>query len=382
MVGDQEKGTYWGLVVLVGALWALIGPSLFGFLSDRIPTRYGRWKPWVAVGAALTVCALLILSNPAEYWVLVAAYLFLQVADDVGQGPYSALIPSLVAPDQRGKASGIMGLLQLFAQVAGGITAFLLKDPKLIYYAIAFVTILCAFITIATVKEDRNATSYSKIRFTQAWIMPWRNHDFRWVWFTRFLNALGFYLISTYMLFYLIDIVREFSVFGVVIANTNGETKIDEAAQQSMFIIALLISSMGAIGAWIGGNLADKIGRKKVVYLSGFTMALVIPPMILFANFSLLVCLAILFGVAYGGNQSAEWALASDVMPSKEDVAKDMGLWQSSIAAPQIFSGASGRLLDYGNSIQSGLGYIITFSMASIAFFLGTILVRKIKGSS
>ncbi|MEM2786281.1 MAG: MFS transporter, partial [Candidatus Nitrosotenuis sp.] len=66
----------------------------------------------------------------------------------------------------------------------------------------------------------------------------------------------------------------------------------------------------------------------------------------------------------------------------KEDVAKDMGLWQSSIAAPQIFSGASGRLLDYGNSIQNGLGYIITFSMASIAFFLGTILVRKIKGSS
>ena len=47
------------------------------------------------------------------------------------------------------------------------------------------------------------------------WIRPFKNRDFVWVWFTRLLNALAFYLISTYLVYYLTDRFSAFKFFGV-----------------------------------------------------------------------------------------------------------------------------------------------------------------------
>ena len=48
----------WGQVVALGAAWAMIGPALFGWLSDRSTSRFGKRRPFIAIGAALTVIAL------------------------------------------------------------------------------------------------------------------------------------------------------------------------------------------------------------------------------------------------------------------------------------------------------------------------------------
>ncbi|HWP31973.1 MAG TPA: MFS transporter [Fimbriimonadales bacterium] len=381
LVPGGEKGKFWGRVVMLGAIWAMIGPSLFGFLSDRVRTRFGRWKPFVAIGAALTVVALMILANPKQYFVIVIGYLFLQVADDIGQGPYSSLIPALVSEEERGRASGILGLLRLSAQVTGGIIALVLRDVFKIYVAIAIVTILCALITLLSVREEPGFEKPKSNSFYKAWIQPWKDADFRWMWFTRFLNALGFYLISIYLLYFLIDRVRDYKILGWTIADPAHLGSKEEAAKITMFMLALSISFMGGIGALIGGKLTDTIGRKRVIMISGLIMAATIPPFIFYPHFGLLVSLAVVFGVAYGMNQSAEWALASDVMPNREELAKDMGLWQSSIATPQVLTGVSGMLLDWGNRLADGFGYQLIFLLSACAFLLGTVLVRKIRRS-
>ena len=128
LVPGGEKGRAWGMVVMVGALWAMVGPALFGYLSDRTRSRYGKWRPYLAIGSGLTVIALMTLANARQYWVIVVGYLLLQLSDDIGTGPYSSLIPALVPEHQRGRASGIMGLLALSAQVAGGVLAFFMRD--------------------------------------------------------------------------------------------------------------------------------------------------------------------------------------------------------------------------------------------------------------
>ena len=123
-------------------------------------------------------------------------------------------------------------------------------------------------------------------------------------------------------------------------------------------------------------------GMKIVVYGAGALMTVVLPPFVLWPYFTVMVFLAVLFGIGYGAYQSADWALVSDVMPSKEDMAKDMGIWQSSVSTPQIFSGAVGALVDWGNAFRPGFGYTYTFLFAGLAFGVGTILIRKIKGST
>ena len=380
IVGDS-KAAAWGSVVFIGACWALLGPALFGTLSDRL----GKWRPFVSIGAALTTLALFLLPQSTQLWHLILGYLLLQVADDMAQGPYAALIPGLVETEQRGRASGIMGLLAMSAQIAGGIGAFLLS-PNLnaIYMLIAGVTIFCAAITLLTVRESPPKTERPQQSFLAGWLEPWASADFRWVWFTRFANAVGFYLIYNYLQYFLADVVGKFDVFGKTVASIGNGTpeEIKDAAFEAVFILALVISLFGAFGAVFGGRMADKVGRKRTVYLSGALMALPVIPFIFVTDFSIIALLAIPFAIGYGAYQASDWALAADVMPDKGALAKDMGVWQSCVAAPQLVSGGFGAAVAAGNRASMGLGYSIAFGLAAFAFIIAVVFVSRIKGST
>lgn len=384
LVPGGEKGTLWGRVVMLGALWALIGPALFGWVSERFPTRYGKWRPWLMLASATTVGAMLVLAQPSQYRVIVFGYILLQIGDDLAQGPYSSLIPGLVPPEQRGRASGVMGFLQLTAQIVGALVARALGDLVLIYIMLATVNVLCALITLATVREELPQSDRAPESFTQAWTKPWRDHDFRWVWFTRFLNALGFYMVYTYLLFFLSDVVRDFRLFSWVVADIGhgSPEEIRAAASSAIYVIVLEISLIAGIGALVAGRISDRAGRKRVVYAAGVVMALTLLPVPFLASFTALTLLAVPFAFSYGAYQSADWALASDVMPDSRSLAKDMGLWQSSISAPQILTGLAGMVVDAANASRPGLGYQLTFLFAAAAFGIGSMLITKVRGST
>jgi len=383
IVPGGEEGTLWGRVVFIGACWAAIGPAIFGFLSDRTRTKYGRWRPYVAVGSGLTVIALIVLAQADKYWVIVVGYFVLQVADDLATGPYSQLVPGLVPKEQRGRASGIIGMVEFAAQlVAVGIAliAHILGDIQMSFLVIAGVNVTCAAITILTVREDPIVNAVERVPIWKAFLSPWKSKDFTWAWATRFLNALGFYLVLTYLALFLASTFTDFSVFGFQIAKVDDDTTATQAATRSVLVLALLIAVCGAIGSVIGGRAADKIGRKRVIYLAGTTMGGLLIPFALVHSFTLTFCLAIFFGIAYGAFVSANWALVSDVLPSQDDLAKDMGIWQSSIAMPQIVVGLLGMVVDWGNrAFEPGGGYTIIFLLASVFYFISTILVRMIR---
>ena len=68
VVPGGEKNTYWGLIVAIGAAEAMIGPGIFGFLSDRCRSRFGRRRPFIAIGGALTALSLLFLGAANQMW--------------------------------------------------------------------------------------------------------------------------------------------------------------------------------------------------------------------------------------------------------------------------------------------------------------------------
>jgi MFS family permease len=316
---------------------------------------------------------------------LIFGYLLLQIGDDLAQGPYSALIPGLVDPDQRGRASGIMGLLMMAAQIAGGIGAVLLKNSLVsIYLLIGGATIVCALITLLTVRENPVREDRPRTSFFQAWVEPWKSADFRWVWFTRFANAVGFYLIYHYLRYFLADSVESYALFGFEIADKGAgtEDEVKSAAFQAVFLLAMVISLFGALGAIGGGRLADRIGRKKTVIVSGAMMAIPVLPFVFVRDFSWIAVLAIPFAIGYGAYQASDWALAADVMSQKGALATDMGIWQSCVTAPQIVSGGFGVIVTAGNRANMGLGYSMAFGLAALAFAVAVLFVSRIRGST
>jgi len=382
IVPDGEKNKQWGFVVMVGALWAMVGPGLFGYLSDRCRSRFGRRRPFIAIGGALTAVALVFMGAANQMWMFVLAYLILQISDDIGTGPYSALIPDYVPEDERGRAAGIMGLLKLAAQIGAAVTGLILGgNVMMIYIVIAIINILAAIWVLVTVKEPPYAfdSPANRVNIGQAlrgMFKPFRRPDFRWIWLTSFLNAFGFYLILVYMRNYLKDSVLD--IQGLT------EKEADAKILMHAIILAVIISLTGALASIIAGKLADRVGRKKIIFWSGVIMFATLVPFALIPNYTMMQVLAMFFGIGYGAYLSSDWALVSDVMESDENFGRDMGLWQMSVATPQVISGSLGLLIDFINdrTEPNHYGYTVVFFIASFGFLFGSTLIKRVQGST
>ena len=186
------------------------------------------------------------------------------------------------------------------------------------------------------------------------------------------LVALGFYIITNYAVNYMKDVIKVFSIPGLV---TLGDP------MQAAIAVVLLMSISGAAVSVAAGRWVDTIGRRKVTIWSGWAMFITLIPFALLPRFDVILIVGLLFGAAYGVYMASSVALVADVLPDAESSGKDMGIWQASVSSPQIVSGLCGVLVDAVNRQRTGLGYMVVFLISAGAFLVGCQLVRRVKGS-
>jgi len=388
--GDAVKGQTLGTVLLIGAFVSMIVAPLFGALSDRIKTRWGRRRPWIVIGTLMNVVGIYGLihfpraNDTSSLPLFILAFMWVEFWNNVATAPFSALIPDVVPRDQRGSASGWYGLMSMLGNFAGGASALIFTrngetDLVSIYYFIAAALVFGMLGTVLFVKEPevkRELPPFRWSEFLHGVIEPLRDHDFRWVFWTRFLMVMGTFTVQEFLQFFMRDVVKDFSLFGQVVAQ-NAESAV------SFFILGLLVGAI--ISSLAAGVLSDRFGRKFMVYISSALQAIVPLIFIFYSPFGLVVGLGLIFGLGYGAYQAVDWALASDVLPSQDDYAKDMGVWHVAFTFPQVIATPiAGFMLDKFQVIgaQNGaptLGYTAIFSLATLYFILGTVLVRQIR---
>ena len=116
-----------------------IDNPVFGFLSDRTRTRWGRRKPYLVVGAlVLLVASILIFTVPTgvatDATLLVIWFatftILAEMADSVINANYGALLPELFPAERvRAKANAIRQAGQLVAMIlALGLTPYLARN--------------------------------------------------------------------------------------------------------------------------------------------------------------------------------------------------------------------------------------------------------------
>jgi len=193
---------------------------------------------------------------------------------------------------------------------------------------------------------------------------PRRDPDFAWVLLTRLVMMLGIYTIQTFLQYYMHDVI--------------GSTHPEQDTRT--FVIFVSITSL--ISAFTAGWLSDRIGRKRMVYVSGGFMALVGFIFIITRSLPVVLAAGAIFGLGYGAYQSVDWALVADVLPSHRHYARDMGVWNISLGVPQVIAPVlGGPLIDtFARTGQPVLGYQLLFIMAIIYCLIGTITVRYIRG--
>jgi Na+/melibiose symporter-like transporter len=374
IAGPDQKNAAWGGIYALGAAWAVFGPTVFGAWSDRASSPWGHRQPFIAAGAGLTVVGLFAVFHAPSLPLLAAAYLLLQVADDVGTGPYGGMVPEIVPEAKRGRASAVLTLVQRIGELVSAGAGILLQRTDLIFIGVGAVNVLCAAWTIWTVRGVRplpEASREVKSPFWSVWVAPWKSPDFRTLWISRFLTMAAAYLVTNYILYYLQDMFPEYWLGPWNLHNAN----------TSVMALALTVSVAGSLGAAFAVKVADSWGRKRLVYLSTAMIVTVLVPFALTRDYTVLWLLAWPFGVGQGIRGSVDWAMAADVLPQKEESGGQMGLWSSSQTAVQILVGGSGAMIQHLNGHAMGLGYMAAIFTAGGLFLTGSLLVQRIRGS-
>src|SRR5207244_2780304 len=114
IVGPSHKELANGTITAAGALFALVLTPLAGMISDESRSRFGRRRPFLAVGTLVNAIFLLWMSRMGHgtpLAIFVLAYLGVQAGSNWAGGPYAALIPDIVPRGHRGAASGWLGLM-------------------------------------------------------------------------------------------------------------------------------------------------------------------------------------------------------------------------------------------------------------------------------
>src|SRR5512136_3440746 len=98
--------TQWASMMLIYAFIDALDNPVYGFLSDRTRTRWGRRKPWLVIGTPLLILCFVVFYNPPAFLAgqsLFAYgmlfYILTGTLDSVINANYGALFPELFRDD-------------------------------------------------------------------------------------------------------------------------------------------------------------------------------------------------------------------------------------------------------------------------------------------
>lgn len=393
-VGNAQQATFLGWLSAVASVVSLCMPPLVGTLSDHTTGKWGRRRPYIALGGLLLISSTPFLVSSVNIATFLIGLSLLHLGNNVLLPAYQSLVPDRVPKEQRGEASGYVGAMTILGNVASlGLAALLLGGTNQnsysksvihsnasIYYIIGaaalFVMIL---ITLLGVKEEpfqpeqcpseeagEKFLSRFARWFAHGWQAPWHSYNFIVVFLTRSSIMLGLALFMTYVEYYFAR-VQHITNFVQVTA-----------------LVAVLALGGGVVSGIVFGILSDRLKRRApVVCVATLCMSLTsFAFVVTSANLiNWLWPLGVLFGLGYGAYTSVDWALSVDVLPSLKEAGESLGVWNATVNLPAIIAPLLGSLIinladGFG---QIELGYRLVFMVASLCLIVAAITVLRVR---
>lgn len=377
-VDESLKNTYYGIMTFAGLVLAMIVQPVAGGLSDATRSRWGRRRPWLFFGNLICLVCLGGMAAAGSFWGLVIAYICLQIASNCAHGPAQGLIPDLVSEKQHGLASGIKSLADMLGLVVASFAAGQLMagdSPVMAFVVIGAVLAMGTTITLLTNEENtlkgstvepNPSPETGKKRPIQELVADLRSYPgFMWLIVSRLLILLGIYGVQSFVQYYLRDVMR--------VANP------PEATGNLMTTIGLPLT----LAVFPAGFLSDRLGRRRVNLVAGALVTLGILPLVFATNMTQVSVLAGVIGVGTGIFLSANWALATDLIPQKE-AGKYLGLTNLATAGASALARLGGPLIDRVNALQPEAyrGYPTLFLIAAASALAGTMLLFRMQEPS
>jgi glycoside/pentoside/hexuronide:cation symporter, GPH family len=299
-----------GMFIALSRLTDVVTDPLIGILSDRHKTRWGRRKPWIALGVPLMVAALWMLYVPPDAvsaWWLFGFVALVYLAYTLIDLPYRAWGAELSTDyAMRSRVTGwregfgIIGvllallvplLMQLFLGLTG--TANALWGIAITVAVLLPVLFVGALYAVPEPEQER--TKAESISWGRGLRVVWRNGPF-----IR-LVIVGLILLTA------VNMTASLSLLFV-------SHVMLEPERFAMFIFLYYIASFAGIPIWL--RISDRFGKHRTVALAIFWLSLWSAPIPLLGagDFYLFLVLMLLKGSSVGALVFLPVSMAADVV--------------------------------------------------------------------
>jgi MFS family permease len=365
----EEAASSLGLVLGVGAFFALVANPLVGRLSDRTTSRFGMRRPWIAGGVVTGFLALALIGAAQSVWLVLLGWCVAQAALNAVMAAANATLPDQVPAERRGKTSGIVGITTPLGILGGSVLVNFIDGDFARFTVPAALAVVLCLLFVFTLK-DRVLTEKPAQRFTVGQFLgsfvfnPVKHRDFAWTWLTKFLVMFGYAGIAAYLPYYLTE-----------------EFHLSEQEAVSTILAANVASMlMMALSSPIGGVISDRLGKRRApVAFAGVVMAVGLAILAFAPTVAVVVIAQGVIGLGAGAFFSVDLALATQVLPNPDDTAKDLGVLNIANALPQSIAPAiAPAVLAIGGATPLG-GYPFWYLFGAVVALAGAVLVYRIK---
>jgi len=368
IVPEAERTSALAVVAGLGAAAAFIANVLFGRLSDRTTSTWGRRRPWIVGGTVVMTLAFVVMALGTNVATVATGWFLAQAGANAAFAPFVATLADQVPKLQRGKLAAALGMAQNVGIYGGTLVAQFFQDDLLLMFVGPAVLAIAAMAYFAFVLPDQVLPTKPARMSGREWIQtffvdPRKHPDFALAWWSRFLITLATFMFTTFRLFYMEDRIGVDGASAVAAVSTG------------VLIYTVVLIAVAPIAGWI----SDRTGRRKMLVASS-TLVFGIGTVMLTqaSDVSHFYAVEAMLGLAYGIYVGVDLALVIDVLPNPDDSGKDLGVFNMANAMPQTLAPALGGVLLAVGSTQNQ-NYDLLLWVAAIACLVGALVILPIK---
>lgn len=360
LAGHDDAVRLYAAVAAIGAFVATVVQFVAGRLADARVREYRDRRPFYTIGVAFAVPALVWFYVAPTYVQLVAAFVMLETALNIATGPYQAIIPDYIERARQGRASSWMSAFASLGNAAGLLLAGFVHDLRLVAATLACILVGTYAVTathiaprslIGTDWKTVPSPASSRVRGLLGALLV-----------SRGLINLGFFTLLGFLLFFVRDSLG-------VAAN---------ALETQTALLFLTFTLTAVVGAVVAARPTDRFDKRFIVTLAMAVIVVALAALARAQTLPVAYVAAAVAGVAWGAFVTADWALATAVLP-RGAMATAMGIWNVATTVPQVIAPlATAPLVTRLSAAHAGAGPRGAIVLALCEFAAGAAFVWRL----
>lgn len=194
-----------GIMLVIGRIWDAVNDPVMGSIVENTHTRYGKFRPWILIGAILTAIVIVFMFNfrPTGWGFVVfffAMYLLWEMFFTLNDIPYWSLIPAL--SKNKKDRDTVTTMVVVFAAVgafAGNAIITLttvgrmVKGYSMISFTFAIFFVACSLLTVFGVREPKEIVPEKpeKVSIKKMFSVIAHNDQLLWASLALMLYSIG-----------------------------------------------------------------------------------------------------------------------------------------------------------------------------------------------